>query len=46
VIKGSVPGATNSYLIIRPAIKQGAVVKKEKQKQRAAALAAAPKGKK
>jgi large subunit ribosomal protein L3 len=46
VIKGSVPGATNSYLIIRPAIKKGAVVKKEKQKQRAAALAAAPKGKK
>ena len=46
VIKGSVPGATNSYLIIRPAIKQGAVAKKQKQKERAAAAAAAPKAKK
>lgn len=45
VIKGSVPGATNSYLIIRPAIKLGAVAKKLKQKQAAAALAAAPKAK-
>jgi large subunit ribosomal protein L3 len=42
VVKGSVPGATNSYLIIRPAIKQGAVIRKQTQKQAAAARAAAP----
>lgn len=46
VIKGSVPGATNSYLIIRPAVKKGAVIRKEKRKQAAAKAAAAPKAKK
>jgi large subunit ribosomal protein L3 len=46
VIKGSVPGATNSYLLISPAIKSGAVIRKQKQKQAAAAKAAAPKAKK
>ena len=36
VIKGSVPGATNSYLIIRPAIKHAAVTRQKKRLEDAA----------
>jgi large subunit ribosomal protein L3 len=42
VIKGNVPGATNSYLIIRPAIKLGAVAKKNRPKETPKSAAATP----
>lgn len=35
VVKGCIPGATNSYVIVRPAVKHGAVLKKQKQKEQA-----------